>query len=230
MNAQTPISAQTLAAWLLDARARTKLFVDDLSDEQLLGPRLPTVNPLLWEIGHVAWFQEKWVLRRTGGLSIRNDADSLYDSAAIAHDIRWELPLPERAETQSYMEGVLDRVLERLERQEDEQDVYFVQLAIFHEDMHAEAFAISRQTLSYSTPQIQCSPLAISRSPHTLMGDVHIRGGTYELGAFDKEPFVFDNEKWAHPVELAPYSISRVPVTQAAFAEFVNDGGYSRQN
>src|SRR6516164_10974048 len=181
MNAQTPISTQTLAAWLLDARGLTKLLVDDLNDEQLLGPRLPTVNPLLWEIGHVAWFQEKWVLRRNGGPSVRDDADSLYDSAAVAHDTRWDLPLPERAETQSYMQRVLDRVLERLECREDEQDVYFIQLAIFHEDMHAEAFAITRQTLSYSAPQIESSPLAISRSPHTPMSDVHIRGGTYKL-------------------------------------------------
>ena len=230
MNAQTPISAQTLAAWLLDARARTKLFVDNLNDEQLLGPRLPTVNPLLWEIGHVAWFQEKWVLRRNGGPSVRDDADSLYDSAAVAHDVRWDLPLPERAETQSYMRGVLDRVLERLERQEDEQDVYFIQLAIFHEDMHAEAFAITRQTFGYAAPLIESTPLAVPRSPDSFTDDVYIPGGTYKLGAFREEPFVFDNEKWAHPVEIAPYSISRVPITQAAFAEFVNDAGYTRQD
>jgi iron(II)-dependent oxidoreductase len=128
------------------------------------------------------------------------------------------------------MQRVLDRVLERLEGQEYEQDVYFIQLAIFHEDMHAEAFAITRQTLGYAAPLIESSPLAVPRSPDSYTDDVYIPEGTYNLGVSGEEPFVFDNEKWAHLVEIAPYSISRVPVTQAAFAEFVNDGGYTRQN
>src|SRR5229473_7386478 len=94
---------QTLAAWMLDARARTLMLVTDLGDEQLLGPRLPTVNPLLWEIGHAAWFQEKWVLRHANGRPpLRADADALYDSAAVAHDTRWGLPLS-REPTLRYM-------------------------------------------------------------------------------------------------------------------------------
>ena len=88
-----------LIAWLSEARQRTLQLVADLDDDQLLGPRLEIVNPLLWEIGHVAWFQEKWVLRRGGEPSIRADADDLYDSAAVAHDRRWELPLPDRDDT-----------------------------------------------------------------------------------------------------------------------------------
>src|SRR5437868_11093712 len=98
---------------LREARRRTVALFADLNDEQLLGPRLEIVNPLLWEIGHVAWFQEKWVLRRGGGPPIRADADDLYDSAAVAHDRRWDLPLPDRDDTLRYMAGVLERVVER---------------------------------------------------------------------------------------------------------------------
>src|SRR5438094_5949910 len=98
---------------LHDARRHTLALIEDLTDEQLLGPRLEIVNPLLWEIGHVAWFQEKWVLRRGGEPSIRADADHLYDSAAVAHDRRWDLPLPDREDTLRYMAGVLERVAER---------------------------------------------------------------------------------------------------------------------
>src|SRR5205085_10491532 len=99
-----------LMEWVVDARQRTCQLVADLSDAQLLGPRLPTVNPLLWEIGHVAWFQEKWVLRRRGRPSVRSDADALYDSAAIPHDVRWDLLLPPRAETLAYVQRVLEGV------------------------------------------------------------------------------------------------------------------------
>ena len=79
-----------LASWVRDARLRTLELVADLSDEQLMGPQLRIVNPLMWEIGHVTWFQEKWVLRHAGGEApIRVEGDSLYDSAAIPHDSRW---------------------------------------------------------------------------------------------------------------------------------------------
>src|SRR4051794_41926287 len=88
-----------LIAWLSEARQRTLELVADLDDDQLLGSHLEIVNPLLWEIGHVAWFQEKWVLRRGGGPPIRADADDLYDSAAGAPDPRWDPPLPPRRDT-----------------------------------------------------------------------------------------------------------------------------------
>jgi iron(II)-dependent oxidoreductase len=225
---QSSPDPDTFAAWLHDARARTLRLVADLTDEQLMGPRLPTVNPLLWEIGHVAWFQEKWMLRRAGQASVRADSDSLYDSAAIPHDVRWDLLLPRRSETMAYMQRVQDCVLDRIERGLGEEDAYFVQLAIFHEDMHAEAFAITRQALSYPAPTLP-APLAASRSLGPLPGDVNIPGGTYLLGAEPGEPFVFDNEKWAHPVEVAPFAIARAPVTQSVFASFVEEGGYKRQ-
>ena len=81
-----------LAAGLVDARARSARMTADLHDERLLGPRLAIVNPPLWEIGHLAWFQEHWCLRYrdTGALaaSILPAADALYDSARVAHDTR----------------------------------------------------------------------------------------------------------------------------------------------
>src|SRR5437762_49252 len=123
----TPISLSELAAWVRDARQRTVDLIADLSDEQLLGPQLPIINPLLWEIGHVAWFQEKWVLRHARGRKpIRADGDARYDSAAVPHDTRWDLPLPSRNETLTYMATVRDRVLECLEQGPSAAEIYFV--------------------------------------------------------------------------------------------------------
>jgi len=96
-------SAQMIEA-LTETRARTLELVDDLSEEQLIGPHLQIVNPLRWEIGHIAWFQEFWVLRHLGKQSpILKHGDELYDSARVAHDTRWDLPLLERYETLAYM-------------------------------------------------------------------------------------------------------------------------------
>jgi gamma-glutamyl hercynylcysteine S-oxide synthase len=67
---------------LQEARARTLELVDDLNDEQMIGPRLAIVKPLRWEIAHVAWFQEYWVLRHLRQLEpIWDEADQMYDSA-----------------------------------------------------------------------------------------------------------------------------------------------------
>jgi iron(II)-dependent oxidoreductase len=220
-----------LIAWVSEARQRTLELVADLDDHQLIGPRLQIVNPLLWEIGHVAWFHEKWVLRRGGEPSIRVDADDLYDSAAVAHDMRWELPLPGRDDTLRYMARVLERVVERC-RDDDPEGAYFVRLALFHEDMHDEAFTYTRQTLNYPPPRLSVGTgrtAPCNESQGALPGDVSIPGGAFALGALPGEPFVFDNEKWSHPITIRPFEIARAPVTQEQFAAFVDDNGYRRQ-
>ncbi len=237
------IAPALLADWLCDARQRTLDLIADLSDDQLLGPRLTIVNPPLWEIGHLAWFTEHWVLRHAGQRPpLRGDADALYDSSAVRHDTRWDLPLLSRAAALDYMRQVQECVLEVLDRGPTSQERYFILWAIFHEDMHGEAFFYTRQTLGYPRPRL--TPLTANRqrqlpgdSPYpaadaagspTLRGDAFVHGGTFLLGATPDEPFVFDNEKWAHPVSLGPFAIARAPVTQAEFAAFVEDNGYRR--
>ncbi len=152
-----------LAEALQEARQRTLDLVSDLTDLQLLGPHLPIVNPLLWETGHAAWFQEFWVLRHFRGQpSILAEGDQLYDSARVGHDTRWDLPLPSRDETLEYMQQVLERVTDRklLGRRSavTKQEAYFLVLALFHEYMHTEAFTYTRQTLGYSAPRFEAKP------------------------------------------------------------------------
>ncbi len=208
---------------LRDARARTLALSLDLDDEQWMGPRLDVVNPMRWEVGHVAWFQEHWVLRHAlGGKPLRADADSLWDSMRVAHDTRWDLPLPDRGETLAYMAEVLERTLSADSSRVVHGD-YFRWLAVFHEDMHDEAFTYTRQTLAYPPPSfaVRAAPAA-----GPLPGDVEVPGGRYLLGAIEgRDPFVFDNEKWAHEVHVAPFRIARAPVTNAEYAAFVDAGG-----
>ncbi|HKD74311.1 MAG TPA: DinB family protein, partial [Ktedonobacterales bacterium] len=112
-----PLSTARLTGYLRDARARTLELVDGLDTAQLIGPRLDTVNPLLWEIGHVGWFHEYFALRRLdGGSSHLPNADALYNSSTVPHDARWELPLPSLQGTLDYMARVQDAMVHRLER------------------------------------------------------------------------------------------------------------------
>ncbi len=236
MITATPITAAALGEMLAEARAITLALVADLTDAELLGPRLRIVNPPLWEIGHVAWFQEKWTLRHLRGLPpARPDADALYDSAAVAHDTRWDLPLPSRPDTLALMQRILDDVLRRLEADPcDDEAVYFHLLALYHEDMHAEALAYTRQTHGYAPPKLPI-PTDSPETGATDLGplppgpDVEVPGGSFLLGATPDGSFVFDNEKWAHPVDLAPFRIAPMAVTNAEFAAFVDVGGYRQR-
>jgi iron(II)-dependent oxidoreductase len=215
---------------LRDARARTLAYVSDLTDEQLHLPLLDTVNPMLWELGHVAYFAEFWTLRRLYGRPpIVPNADQLYDSAKIAHDDRWELPLPNRPETLAFLAQELHDVLQRLPAADDgpAASAYLHRLALHHENMHAEAFLYTRDTLAYPRPPLEYRPLP---SAGALAGDANVPGGRYRIGARPEDPFVFDNEKWEHEVELAPFAIARAPVTNEEFLAFVESGGYERRS
>jgi len=227
------LPAAELAARVEGARARTLALMADLSDEELEVPRLPIVNPLRWELGHVAFFYEAFLLRLLdGGEPLIEGGDELFDSFKVDHADRWSLELPSRAGILAYMQRVHERVIKRLgAREPDARETYLYLLAGFHEDMHAETFHYARQTLGYPAPALAAARGAgePERSAGPWPGDVDVAGGTHLLGARGEEPFVFDNEKWAHPVEVAPFRIARAPVTNAELCEFVDDDGYRRR-
>src|SRR5215471_10913823 len=216
---------------LIEARSRTFELVADLSDQQMLGPHLDIVNPPLWEIGHVAWFQEKWTLRHLRQLKpLLEGVDSLYDSAAISHDTRWDLALPARDKTLGYMRQVLADVISGIEGVTlDQNQEYFHLLPLYHEYMHSEALTYTRQTLGYPAPELRVAQSNDPTDAGPLIGDAEVSGGRFYLGALQDESFVFDNEKWAYAVDIAPFKISRAAVSNAEFAEFVEDGGYRRE-
>jgi len=216
---------------LRDARERTLALVSDLTDERLTVPLLETINPILWEIGHIAYFAEFWTLRHLfGEAPIVPNADALYDSAKIPHDTRWSLPLPDRAATLAFMRTELERLCNRADDAAKMPDdaAYFYQLALYHEDMHGEALVYTRQTLGYSRPLERClDRLGGPSIPQgDTLGDVRVPGGTYRIGSTVDDGFVFDNEKWAHDVQLEPFDIARTTVTNAQFTAFIADGGY----
>lgn len=226
-----PLSAARLAGYLTDARTRTLDLVRGLDAAQLMGPRLDIVNPLLWEVGHVGWFHEYFALRRLdGGAPCLPDADALYNSSIVPHDARWELNLPSLQGTLDYLANVQDAMLRRLGGEfasAEETELYL--LTIYHEDMHDEAFTYTRQTLGYPPPEFSHTN-ATTTEAGPLPGDVVVPGGALQLGSTPDLPFVFDNEKWAHPVELAPFRIARAPVTNVDFLAFVTEGGYRRRD
>ncbi|AQV94178.1 glycosyl transferase [Cupriavidus necator] len=222
-----------LDAAFADAHRRTWAILQDLSPPQWQVRYDPGINPPLWEYAHVAWFTEHWVLRdpRPGpdGRLVASlppmldNADRFFDSSRVPHTDRWKLALPPLGEVRGYVAAVLERVRASLAATDDaDQALYYFRLALFHEDMHAEALTYMRQTLDYPLH----APLGMpSIAPGA--GSAAAGGDTFLMGApAGGDGFVFDNEKWTHPVHIGPFRIDRTCVSNAAFAEFVAAGGY----
>src|SRR5688500_2572207 len=176
-----------LISLMREYRSRTRELVADLDERQLIGPRLATVNPPLWEIGHVGWFQEFWVLRHLRRQKpLLENADQLYNSTDVAHDVRWDLLLPSRENTWRYLDEVLARVVEPIEGKHDlsKDELYFHSLTAFHEAMHAEALACTRQSLGYPPPRLLSTrPVHHDRSTDLYQGAADIPGGAFLIGA-----------------------------------------------
>ncbi len=213
-----------------DARARTRDLLHGLEGEQLMGPKIATINPLRWEVGHAAYFYEYWVLRQhLKRASIRADSDQLYDSITIDHDDRWDLPLPPMPDTLAYIDTVHEQVQACLRDGEDAKRDYLAQYAVFHHDMHNEAYTYTRQTLGYPAPPMPLLP-AGSVGGGPLSGDAEVPGGEFILGAKPDDGFAFDNEKWAHKVEIEPFRIARAAVSYADYLQFVEADGYLQRD
>jgi gamma-glutamyl hercynylcysteine S-oxide synthase len=239
-------NAFELAGLLQDSRARTLALADAFASA--LGPTMavpyaPTLNPPLWELGHIGWFQEFWIARNPqchlGVLAdpdgIRNasvlaQADAWYNSSTVAHASRWHLPLPDRAATAQYLQQTLDLTLQRLrhvaamDNAADDAALYFYRLTLFHEDMHAEAAVYMAQALGISVPSL---PGTATQGMGISMGDSRqpvqpcsLPASNWQLGLqAHTTGFAFDNELGAHTVQMAAYTIDDQPVNWRRYLE-----------
>jgi len=224
--------AQSLATALQDARERTLAIYAHLDLARLEVPYLETINPPLWELSHIAWFQEFWCLRyrdedRSGSrvAPLLKNADALFDSRTVPHATRWKLPYPNANALFDYMSRTLEATLEALEATPPE-GRYFFELALRHEDMHGEALLMTLQTLGLPAPRLGAQPPPSSAE---RLREVVFNGGEFLQGTLPESgEFVFDNEKWAHMVSVRPFAMALEPATQGDFAAFAEEGGYRR--
>jgi ergothioneine biosynthesis protein EgtB len=220
---------------LRDARHYTLALFDTLAEagyaDAARVPRSALINPPLWELGHTAWFAEWFVLRaasssRPGdafGHSLLARGDDWFDSNLVEHRTRWALDLPGPGAIQTYCQEVLERILERLANEPDEDAaLYPYRLALAHEDMHGEALLYTLQTLGVALRSEMVGTL-----PAPLpAGEIAFEGGSFVRGGDQSRGFVFDNEKAAARCRVAPFAIDAGLVTNARYLAFVEDGGY----
>lgn len=228
---------------LLDVRARTLQLADDyaatLHDADMRVPYSAGLNPPLWELGHVAWFQESWIARNRqrgrGTLcdpgharapSLLPGADAWYDSSRVEHRLRWELALPDAAGSRGYLGATLARTLELLDAlpaDTSHQELYFFRLVALHEAMHAEAAVYMARALGVALREA-----ALPEDVHPAPAQLTVPSQVFRLGC-DGDAFAFDNELGAHDVALSRFEIDPAPVSWGRYLGFVEDNGYARR-
>lgn len=239
-STNVPTDAAALSRALIAQREYTLALYADLPPsywEPRNFPMRETINPPLWELAHIGWFQEFFALRwraddvsGSRSPSCLDVADQLFDSKSVAHDDRWKLTYPSKAACFDYMQRVLDKVNDALARNPNpREDRYGFQLALVHEDMHAEALAMTLTTLGLALPAV--APKRVAIAPHELRAhEIDFVGGPVHLGGIvgaSARAFSFDNEKPAHNVQLEPFAIDARVVTAAEFATFVGSAAFN---
>lgn len=201
---------------------------------ELRVPQRATLNPPLWELGHIGWFQEHWLARNpqralgaradpdaTRSAPLREGADALYDSSRVAHGRRWSLPLPDADATLADLEGQLAATLALLASTPHEDEaLYFFRLALAHEDMHHEAALYMAQTLGIDVERPRAPPPAPAST-----GELQLPAARFRLGS-SAAGFAFDNELGAHELDLGAFRIDRRARRWGDVLPFVEAGGY----
>jgi gamma-glutamyl hercynylcysteine S-oxide synthase len=214
---------------LEQARNRT-LGLTDLDDPTLVTQHDPLMSPLVWDLAHVGQQEELWLLRagdpaRPGMLPPAVDA--LYDAFKHPRAERPSLPLLPPVEARAYDHEVRGRVLDMIEHTPAD-ELFTAGMVVQHEEQHDETMLATLQLR-------QGPPVLLGRRPLPPGRDVapdrvFVGGGSFTLGVdAASEPFSLDNERPAHTVDVGPFWIGRVPVSNPQWCEFIADGGYQRQ-
>lgn len=186
----------------------------------------------VWGLGHLAWFAEWLVLREAqqnqvlAGLrpSILSQGDAWFELGRTR--LAGGAPaLPKAAQLITYKNEVLDRILDRLSRTlNTDLNLYPYRLALAYEDRYAERWIAQLQALGLA------APLELERhvTPPWAQGEIRMPGGNLQMGSAPAAGFVFEQEKSAHPVYVPAFCIDSNLISNAQFAEFVEDSGYQR--
>jgi iron(II)-dependent oxidoreductase len=234
----TSQSKTAIAGALSEARERTLALVEPLEDEQLNRVWSPILSPLAWDLGHIANFEELWLVRRVGGREpLRGELGRFYDAIENPRKIRGELPILRDAELRTYMADVRERTLDVLENMETGPDVedpllrdgFVYEMLIAHELQHNETMLQMLQLVDgYELPDqvgSECTSSRIAgRSESSAAEMVLIEAGEHEIGAPGRG-FAYDNERPRHTVELEAFAIDRTPVSNGAYISYMESTG-----
>jgi gamma-glutamyl hercynylcysteine S-oxide synthase len=230
----TSISKEAIAERLAEARERTLDLIEPLDDAQLNRVYSPLLSPLAWDLGHIANFEELWLVQTIGGREpLHGDLGRFYDAIENPRRARGELPILRDAELRAYLADVRERTLEVLDGLDGTlgpdgddpllRDGFVYSMLLAHELQHNETMLQLLQMVDGYEPvraEFRPPPLSVPEQPEAIA----VAAGAHEIGA-PPEGFAYDNERPRHTVELAAFEIDRTPVGNRAYARFMDETG-----
>ncbi|MBV9454062.1 MAG: ergothioneine biosynthesis protein EgtB [Rubrobacter sp.] len=227
-------SKSNLATQLEEARKRTRFLLEMVSDEDLTAQHDPIMSPLIWDYGHIGNYEELWLLQRAHEISLSDGKlYDIYDASLHPRKERLSLNLLDRASADHYLDAVRKAVLETLQDADfngDDpllRDGFVYNMILQHEYQHNETMLQTLQLMKGDgykpTPSVDLPEAGAVEEEM-----VFIPGDPFAMGTDDRIR-ALDNEREAYVVDLPDFLIDRTPVTNGAFAEFVESGGYKRQ-
>jgi iron(II)-dependent oxidoreductase len=241
-------SKAAIAEALSEARERTLALVEPLDDEQLNRVYSPILSPLAWDLGHIANFEELWLVQTIGGREpLHGELGRFYDAIENPRKIRGELPILRDEELRVYLADVRERTLDVLEGMDIGADVedsllregFVYEMLLAHELQHNETMLQLLQLVDGYEPGRGAGHLSPGQASGQLArrfeyppvremprtpDAVVVEGGSYEIGAPAKG-FAYDNERPRHAVELAAFKIDRTPVANGAYIAYMEETG-----
>jgi iron(II)-dependent oxidoreductase len=203
------------------ARERTLALTAHLSAGELERVIDPVMSPIVWDLGHIAAFEDLWIGHRLGGRAmLQGELAALYDAFETPRAVRGDLELLRGAELRAYLDAVRERTLQ-VTAERGATDLH--ELVVRHELQHGETML---QTLALGglLPAGEGVPAPLDGAD----GWIDVPGGRFAMGA-GEDGFAYDNERPRHDVEVAPFRIAARPVTNATWRTFAEGGGYERR-
>ncbi|MGQ0831548.1 MAG: ergothioneine biosynthesis protein EgtB [Microthrixaceae bacterium] len=226
---------ERLGSLLIDARARTASILEPFDDAVLRRQHDRLMSPLVWDLAHVANYEDLWLVRALGGAPTRTGLDDLYDAFKQPRHAREALPLLDPKQARQYAAEVRSRALDVLAEVDvgPEVDLALLRdgfvhtMVVQHEHQHAETLLAAIQLLPPEEGHRLESPPPPASSA-LVTHEVLVPSGSFTMGSDARE--AYDNERPPHEVHLDAYFIDAAPVTNGQFQAFIEAGGYDRES
>jgi gamma-glutamyl hercynylcysteine S-oxide synthase len=227
-------SKSKIAQLLAEARERTLLLISVLSDDDLHMQHDPLMSPIIWDVGHIAHFEELWLTQNLDGPIEFSEMPGLYNPFEHPRASRAALPLPTLAQMMTRLDEIRARVLDRLDKIEwnDNNPLlkggYVYNMVLQHEYQHNETILQTLQ-LKKGDPYRAPRSTTFPRRSLTAGGMVRFDSAHVTIGTTDRTR-AYDNERPQHEVYVPSFLIDRAPVTNGRYLDFMDDDGYARDD
>jgi iron(II)-dependent oxidoreductase len=216
---------------LTRARDRTLSLVAPISEADLERVHSTLMSPLAWDLGHIAAFEDLWLVHRYGGRPLlREDLVDVYDAMETPRASRGGLPFLGAAEARDYLDRVRERTFDVVEER-GVGDGILHELVLRHEQQHNETMLQTLELAHLDGHALRSRRRAkCAASSPTGLELIEVAGGECTIGAPPlDEVFAYDNERPRHRTDVRGFRIGMHAITNASYLHFVEGGGYERR-